>query len=92
MANHNQIEPFICLNKADLATSKERDVLAEYQRLGMTTAIATSTVTLEGVDELKELLKGRVGVFVGQSGVGKSSLINALDPRAEFKTGEISRA
>ena len=51
-----------------------------------------SAVTGEGVDELREMCRGSLSLFSGVSGVGKSSLIKALDPSLEPKTGEISEA
>ena len=54
--------------------------------------IETSVKTSEGIDELRELCKGKVNLFSGESGVGKSSLIKALDPSLDPKVGDISTA
>lgn len=89
LIQHNDITPIICLNKADLATTEEREVLDEYRRLGIF-ALETSTVDHEGIDTLKDLLRDKTAVLVGQSGVGKTSLINTLDPTAGYRTGEVS--
>jgi ribosome biogenesis GTPase len=72
------IEPLLALNKRDLAP--ERDVeaaLAPYREIGVH-AVAVSASTGAGLEELEELLAGRTAVFAGQSGVGKSSLLNRL--------------
>lgn len=77
-------------NKADLAPAPE-DRLAEYTKLGYA-CLAISTRTGRGLDELRAALAGRVSVLLGQSGVGKSSVINALVPGSEAAIGELSAA
>lgn len=89
LLEHNGIAPIVCLNKGDLATQEERHVLETYRQLGIT-AVETSTVNDEGIDALETLLRGKIAILVGQSGVGKSSLINSLDPTAGYRTGEVS--
>ncbi len=83
--------PFIIvLNKIDLGLDEDTETrLAYYQDLdyGVLTASAR---TGEGLDNLRAELEGRVSVFVGQSGVGKSSLINALEPALGRRTGAVS--
>lgn len=86
------IEPLICFNKVDLLLPGEmenfqRDV-EHYRRLGYH-VFCTSTQTREGIEALLEMLKGKLSVFTGSSGVGKSSLINALDGEEQAKTGEV---
>ena len=68
-------EPVICLNKCDL--DRGDTLCANYNRTGYP-VIRTSAVTGEGVDELRELLRGKVCAFSGNSGVGKSSLLNFI--------------
>ncbi|MGD8453425.1 MAG: ribosome small subunit-dependent GTPase A [Phycisphaerae bacterium] len=65
-------------------------VLGEYRALGYR-CICTSTVTGSGVDELREALRGHVTGVAGQSGVGKSSLLNAVQPGLKLKVADVSR-
>lgn len=87
------IQPIIILNKIELLSEPDRmqleSELATYQQLGYQVLI-TSCKTGEGIAELHQQLVGNINVFVGQSGVGKSSLINQLLPNAEELTGDIS--
>lgn len=88
-----QIKPLILLNKIELLADEERQAtlsaMAVYRDIGYD-VVMTSCKTGEGIDELKRRLKDKISVFVGQSGVGKSSLINQLLPEAEEATGEVS--
>ncbi len=80
-------EPLICFHKCDLKRAPE---LAEaYRRAGFN-CLETSAVTGEGLEELRVLLRDRFSAFTGNSGVGKSSLLNALEPELKLETGEIS--
>jgi len=82
--------PIIVINKYDLVKKKKRDFWNElYTTLGYK-VIRSSTVTGQGIDEIKELIKGKTSVFIGHSGVGKSSILNQLDPRINQKVGEVS--
>ena len=90
IALYNKIEPIICLSKADLLSEKESENLKKiYTPTGFTT-IFTSSVTKAGLDELKMLLEGKISVFAGNSGVGKSSLVNSLSLQNYSQVGEIS--
>ena len=82
------VTPLLCVNKADLlAAPDELDgELAPYRELGIDVH-CTSTVTNAGVDALGAALTGRTCVFAGHSGVGKSTLLNALDPESRRDTG-----
>ena len=82
------IQPALCITKADLR-SRLVDAVALYGSLDIP-IVEVSTVTGAGMDELRKILRGKTAVFVGQSGVGKSSLVGALIPDAEIRTQEIS--
>lgn len=84
--------PFtVVLNKADLTEllAKAQALLAVFRTIGIP-IIETSTINESGLDELRHLITGHSTVLTGQSGMGKSSLINALIPDAKAVTGEIS--
>ena len=88
-----QIEPVVVINKVDLADDtlrKEIDSAAEkYRKIGYK-VLLLSCKSGAGLSDLEALLDERISVFVGQSGVGKSSLVNALLPDADELTNEIS--
>lgn len=92
-AEHVEIEPLLLLNKIDLLDDASRAKLEEdldiYRSLGYR-LLCVSCKTGEGIAQLQDFLKDKVNVFVGQSGVGKSTLINALHPSADAITGDIS--
>ena len=87
------IKPLILLNKVDLVDDDNRQkieqLLSIYPELGYQ-VLEASTKTMNGLSELKAILKDRTSVFVGQSGVGKSSLIKSLLPGVDIKVGELS--
>jgi ribosome biogenesis GTPase len=87
------IEPLILLNKFDLIDDSNRleieELLSVYPALGYQVLNASSK-SMDGLQELETTLKDRNSVFVGQSGVGKSSLINSLLPGVDVKVGELS--
>lgn len=89
------IEPLILLNKTDLLNSSSRpaidELLSVYPAIGYR-LLEASTQSHDGLDTLKAQLQDRTSVFVGQSGVGKSSLINALLPGADIKVGPLSKS
>jgi ribosome biogenesis GTPase len=86
MGAANALPCVIVVNKSDLA----RPDLSIYEKTGFT-CIRTSAVAAEGLEALRALMKDRTSVFLGPSGVGKSSLINALEPGLDLKVGEVSR-
>lgn len=83
----------IIINKKDLYSEEEleymRNLMFLYEQIGYQ-CFAVSALTGDGVDNVRELLTGRVSLLSGNSGVGKSSLINAVCPDFKAKTGEIS--
>jgi len=85
------IRPLICLNKVDLVDPSALVPLAGvFARMGYPVVLC-STVTGMGVARLQAELRGRVTAVVGQSGVGKSSLLNVLDPDLDLRVAEVSR-
>ena len=92
IAEQNQITPIICLNKMDLGCPKEVAEDAKmYARLGYR-VLGTSTITNEGLETLKDLLGEKTSLLTGPSGVGKSSLLNSLEPGFSLRTATISEA
>lgn len=81
-------EIVICINKCDLLEEKA-DFLQDYVQAGYK-LLMVSAQEGQGIQELKNLLTGRVTVFAGPSGVGKSSLLNVVDSNLELATGKIS--
>ena len=86
---NSHIPTIICLNKCDLKTKEDEEVLDIYRNLGIT-IIETSTYNNIGIDDLKEELLNKQAIFVGNSGVGKSSLTNAIMGDEEIKTSHVS--
>lgn len=83
------IDALIILNKVDLDPDGEwREIADVYRNVGYP-VLETSAESGGGLDELRDVLAGKVSVFSGQSGVGKSSLLNALDPQLELPVAEI---
>ena len=84
----------IVFNKTDLYNNTEQEELeyltALYESIGYR-CLHTSTVTNCGIDTLKEMMQGKTSLFAGNSGVGKSSLVNAISPEIAAKVGEISK-
>jgi ribosome biogenesis GTPase len=79
-AQQGGLKPILCLNKADLADPVAlQPLVGAYAQLGVPTML-TSATTGRGIDRLREQLRDRATVFSGQSGVGKSSLLNAVQP------------
>lgn len=87
LAAYNNCEPVVCINKSDLDPGD--NLFDMYTKAGLKT-IRTSAVTGEGIEELKEVLKGKLAAFTGNSGVGKSSILNAIDPSFDIRVGEVS--
>lgn len=88
LAAYHDCDFLLCINKTDLHAADE---LFEIYKSSGVDVIRTSAETGEGLKEIKNRLSGRVSAFTGNSGVGKTSLLNALDPQLTLKTGEVSR-
>lgn len=90
-AQWNGIVPLLCFSKADLLTKEQQEaILANYRPAGFPFYVC-STVTGEGIMEIHDALRGKISVLAGNSGVGKSSLINALCKNQwQLATGKVS--
>lgn len=90
IAEKNKLHAVICLNKIDLDDpASYRDHKTSYEKIGYP-FIYTSVLTGEGMEQLKNTLTDKVSVLVGHSGVGKSSVINYLEPEYRVKVGDVS--
>lgn len=87
LAESKGCQPILCVNKWDLVPAQE--LLDIYRTAGIP-ALPVSAVTGQGIEELRGLLAGKISAFTGNSGVGKSSILNALDPAFALATGQIS--
>lgn len=88
VAEHKNIEPIIVITKSDLASAQE--IFDIYTLAGFKTIIV-SNETKDGVDEVKAVLKDKISALTGNSGVGKTSLLNNLDETLALKTAQISK-
>ncbi len=85
-----EVAAVLIVNKCDLSTGSLRPELDTYRNLGLT-CVETAVQSATGLEELRAALCGGVTLLVGQSGVGKSSLVNALAPEAAAQTAELTR-
>jgi ribosome biogenesis GTPase len=91
LAELSEIPAVICINKIDMADPEElKPDLAIYERMGYP-VLLVSAKTGAGIAELQKILYDKVSVFAGPSGVGKSSLLNAIEPGLSLTTGELSQ-
>jgi len=89
-AGKGQVRGLVCINKCDLVDLAElQPILGLYRRLGYP-IVAASTRTGAGIEQLRTLLAGEATVISGQSGVGKSSLLNAIQPGLKLAIGDVS--
>lgn len=90
VAERENLKFVLCINKIDLIKGPEiNDVMDTYRKLRYS-IVASSAETGAGIDTLKNILKNKFSVFIGQSGVGKSSILNILQPGLNIKVREIS--
>lgn len=92
VAEMNEIPAVVCVNKVDLVKPGEaQDVFGIYEEIGYP-VIYTSAVQGNGLTELKECLQGKISVLTGSSGVGKTSLLNAIQPGLGMRVKAVSEA
>lgn len=90
-AEKSHIEPIICINKVDLIERADLEpIIGVYSQLGYRTLQISATKGW-GIPALRQLVRGRSSVFTGQSGVGKSSLLNAIEPGLALRVQEVSQ-
>jgi ribosome biogenesis GTPase / thiamine phosphate phosphatase len=90
MMERQNVKTIICFNKKDIVTQKELEQLKDtYVQCGYH-IVFTSAKMEEGIEQIRELIKGKTTAVAGPSGVGKSSLINVLQPEALMEIGTIS--
>lgn len=87
IAGNQNVPVIVCVNKADISSD---DQLARIYTHAGYDVVVTSAVTGEGIEQLRQLIEGKIVAFTGNSGVGKSSLLNALDPSLALRVGEVS--
>jgi len=93
LVEFNHIKPLICITKMDLTDDKQTQAVADFAEQYRTAGyevILTSSETENGIERLSPHLENKISVFAGQSGVGKSSLLNVLRPDLDLKTNDIS--
>lgn len=83
-----KVTPLVCLTKSEL--SSERHPILSYYRESGILVLETSVARSEGIEALKSALHGKTAVFLGQSGVGKSSLISTIIPEREITVGSVN--
>lgn len=88
LAESRGVEPVVCVNKCDLDPGQR--LLELYRSAGLVT-LRLSAETGEGLEELSKVISGKVCAFTGNSGVGKSSILNALEPNFHLKVGDVSQ-
>ena len=87
IAGDQEVDVILCVNKCDLDPAE--DLLRIYTHAGFH-CVPASAETGEGVEQLRELIRGKLTAFTGNSGVGKSSILNRLCPELKLPTGEVS--
>lgn len=87
IAGDQEVPVYICINKCDLDPAV--DLIRIYQNAGFPVIVA-SAETGQGVEALRQLIQGKLTAFTGNTGVGKSSMLNALCPQLQLATGQVS--
>ncbi len=87
IAGNQNVPALLVVNKTDLADGDR--LVSIYQKAGIP-VIATSAATGAGIEALRQAIAGKICAFTGNSGVGKSSILNALEPDFQLKVGEVS--
>lgn len=89
LGEYSRLKIFLCITKFELADSQTEALLQLYQEIGYD-LLRISSVTGQGLDETRTCLKNKTTVFSGPSGVGKSTLLNAIEQNFQLKTGVLS--
>jgi len=90
MMKKQDIPTVVCFNKIDIANDKELQLLIKnYEKCGVR-VLCTSILMDEGIESIREVLKGKTTILAGPSGVGKSSMMNRLAPNANMEIGALS--
>jgi ribosome biogenesis GTPase len=92
IAEAAEIPALVCLNKLDLISSEEAGLIAGVYRAAGYPVILTCAKSGSGIEELRAALTGKISALLGPSGVGKSSLLNRIQPGLRLRTAEISDA
>ena len=87
IAGDQEVPVYLCINKCDLDPAV--DLVRIYENAGFS-VLCTSAETGEGVEQLRQMISGKLTAFTGNSGVGKSSILNRLCPELNLATGEVS--
>ena len=87
----NNIEPILVINKSDITSSQQIEDLKEQFEQVVKKIIVVSALKQNNIQELKSVLQNKTSVFAGQSAVGKSSLLNAIDPQINQATNILSK-
>ena len=92
VAEYNEVHILLVANNVDLASAEEAEaVFGPYRRIGYDVVLTSAKAGI-GIDELRDRLAGKLSIVTGPSGVGKSTLLNAVQPGLQLATGEVSEA
>ncbi|WIV10807.1 ribosome small subunit-dependent GTPase A [Proteiniborus sp. MB09-C3] len=91
LASYQKLDVIICINKSDLDLDGKADEIYDVYNKAGYRIIKTSCKTKEGIEEIRNLLKKKITVFAGPSGVGKSTLLNNIQANLKLQTGDISQ-